>query len=98
MAFPQIPGLSEDSTTYLNDEDINCISEYILATKEAQVDSIKGFVSTNDNLEGLEVEDLRKQLFQDFKDSVFSGHTTGKPPKDVILGRQRFTSYQIPPL
>ena len=85
MACPDIPGLAEDPPSYLNDEEIDCISEYLLAST-VNINYIRGFVSTNDNLEGNEVEDLRKQIFHDFKDSVFIGQTGGNPPKRCEFG------------
>ena len=86
MGCPDMPGFADHPPLEkLADDDLDCIIEY-LQFQSADVNYIKGFVSANTAVEGSEVDDLRAQILKDQNDSVFSGKTTGSPPKRCEFG------------
>ena len=81
MGCPDMPGLWEDThPENLQDEDLECVAQELVKEK-VEVRYIRGFVQSRDEVQGASVEDLRRTNLQEYASTVFSGKTTGMPPK-----------------
>ena len=63
----------------LSDSDLQDLA-HTLHQDWADINFIRGFIQGRDEVEGTNVEVLRKKVMEDYKDTVFSGRTTGNPP------------------
>ena len=81
MGCPDMPGLCEDNhVEHLQDEDLECVAQELIKEK-VDVNYIRGFVQSRDEVQGASVEELRKSIIQEYASTVFCGKTTGSPPK-----------------
>ena len=78
------PPFGADIPLILQEEDLQYLAQDLLPHME--VNYVKGFVHARDECAGVEVDELRKMVLQDYKTTVFCGRTTGDPPKRGLFG------------
>ena len=65
----------------LNSQEVLDVAHHI-HTNHREINFIKGVCEARDQADGAQVERVREAVFGKYKETVFSGHTTGNPPKE----------------
>ena len=86
MASPDYPGLAEFPLHQVLTK--NELLEIIhnLTIPFGNISYVRGFIETGESVQSTLADQLRTNILEDYKDSVFSNKTTGNPPKRGIYG------------
>ena len=78
---PEIPEMgNEESPPPLTESDLQEVADHMFH-HDVDINFIKGFVHTNHPMDTMEVGTLKQKILDDYASTVFTGHTTGNPPK-----------------